>query len=195
MSDPRFVLLTRKDGSELWVNTHYILSVEPLGNGVAAFEFFDGKSDEFRATDAVRSLLNAPPGPTGERRPPAQSGQRSRPSGERPRDERQKRSRGNEDAGSGSYRWMREARFDSKCARCGGPIYEGEPQLFDTETRAVWCKGCVTRPGREAVPLPPDDDDSDRDMDRAVAADRDPRDDSGPDPFDGADDYPDDEGN
>ena len=76
---------------------------------------------------------------------------------------------------------MREARFASACARCGASIYEGDPQLFDTETREVWCKRCVTRPGREAVPLPPED--ADRDLDRAIDRDSDYGDDDGRDPF------------
>ena len=110
---------------------------------------------------------------------------------ERPRDD-QRDERSRESSGGGNYRWMREAQRASNCLGCGEKIARGAPQLYAPDEQGAYCPIC-TNDARTA-PLPPPDD-PDRQLDRAVAADRDPRDDSGPDPFDGADDYPDDEGN
>ena len=109
---------------------------------------------------------------------------------ERPRDD-QRDERSRESSGGGNYRWMREAQRASNCLGCGEKIARGAPQLYAPDEQGAYCPIC-TNDARTAPLSPPDD--PDRDMDRAVAADRDPRDDSGPDPFDGADDYPYDEG-
>lgn len=162
----RFVSVKRRDGTEVWLNPHSILSIEDCQDGTIAVEFTDGQKADYLDAGTVMTLIggHAPAADrSGEREPARRSGRGDRP-------------RGQEATGSGTYRWMSSAKYAANCARCGRQIFEGDAQLFDVNSRDVWCRDCVTEPGRNAEPLPPIDRDGDRAYDDALDRDSSPSD-------------------